>query len=807
MKKNSLQNLGNYLLWTLAILVLALLAWAVWLRLQYSYDGVLWSNKSGLVNRIDPSGPAAGLLEEGDRILAIDGKPISQVSSLYFGKQSGYPVTFSINRQGVRHSIDLLLAEPPWNVLITTLLPILVGLFFWVTGIIILVFQQNNFPAQLFTVICLIGSSLLAVGSISLIGPAQVKLLFYVLLWWMAPLLFHFHLLFPASNSTKSLHALRTSFYGIAALGTVMDLVFETAIVDAGFAYSAFYFFRRIWLALGFCGAVFLLIRVYMKEPTGTTRSQVGVVTLGGTLAFASFLSFTLIPEALFGKQILPYDISFLFLLAMPISYGYAIFRHRLIPLEKYVNRGATSALLLILLSGLYLVLNTVLVRLILSPLWDQTILNMILALFMAAIFGRLHRRLQVFVNYLFYGGWYDYQSAVKQISQTLEPVSDQQTLAQSLVREIQAAMQLECACILLIDGKEQGSSRGLVCQSCQSGLPQVSQLSSVGAILHYFQSNPTPIEPQNLRMGLGEETLSNVKSELLSCRKARLWIPIKSARQINGLLILGVRRGGSRFTTNDLEILDVISRQANIALDNIRLVAELYERDLERLRLHQQALRAGEKERKRLARELHDQIIQALVGFNFQLAELRRPLNPDLQTRLDQSQFEVRTIIGRLRRICADLRPPAMDSLGLVAVVRSQVRTTNETAPFRTTLEVEGDDKTELSEELIMCVYRVLQEALLNASKHSDAQRVQVKLCISPDQVSLVIKDDGKGFVVPDRLGQFTMDDHFGLLGMYERVELVNGKLNIQSYPKQGCQVTVEIPLLHKETISLVTN
>jgi signal transduction histidine kinase len=366
--------------------------------------------------------------------------------------------------------------------------------------------------------------------------------------------------------------------------------------------------------------------------------------------------------------------------------------------------------------------------------------------------------------------------------------------------------MQLECACILLVDGKERGSSRGLVCQSCQSGLPHVSQVSSVGTILHHFQNNPSPIEPQNLRRGLGEETLSNIETELLSCRKARLWIPIKSIRRINGLLILGVRRGGSRFTSSDLEILDVIGRQANIALDNIRLVAELNERDLERVRLHQQALRAGEKERKRLARELHDQIIQALVGFNFQLSELRRPLNPDLQTCFDQSQTEIRTIIGRLRQICADLRPPAMDSLGLVAVVRSQVRTMNETAPFRTTLEVEGDEKIELPEEVIMCVYRVLQEGLLNASKHSDARQVQVKLGISHNQVSLVVNDNGKGFVVPERLGQFTVDDHFGLLGMYERVELVNGKMDIQSCPGQGCQMIVEIPLSNKETASLVT-
>ena len=89
------------------------------------------------------------------------------------------------------------------------------------------------------------------------------------------------------------------------------------------------------------------------------------------------------------------------------------------------------------------------------------------------------------------------------------------------------------------------------------------------------------------------------------------------------------------------------------------------------------------------------------------------------------------------------------------------------------------------------MCIYRVLQEA----------QQVHVKLGISPNRVSLIVKDDGRCFMVPECIGEFTVDDHFGLLGIYEHVELLDGKLDIQSSLGRGCQITVGVPLRYKET------
>lgn len=784
-----------YILWILSILTLALMAWAVWLRSQSPYDGIEYSNVTSIVTSVDPNGPAAGLLEKGDLILAIDGKPLSQVTALHLGNRPGHAASFIIERQGQNLSFEIPLTKYPGIVFLKLLSPLLVSLLFWVFGLLIFVFQKEDIRAWFFTLICLLVSSLLATGSVSLIGPAPVKHLFYILLWWPTPLLFHFHLLFPFTKSTKLLRVFKTSLYAIAFLGTLLDLVFAPAIVDAGFAYPVLYLIRRTWLAAGFVGTVLLLARTYHGEPAGESRSQVGVVVLGSLLAIGPILSFTLIPEVLFGNQILPYAASFLFLSAMPASYGYAIYRFRLIPFDRYINRGVSTALLFTILSGLYLVINAILVRLIPSPLWEQPVVNMILVLLTAVILERLHQRLQAFVDYLFYGGWYDYQRVVTKVSQTLEPVRDAASLARSLSREIKATMQLECACIALVNGKDQSVNHPLEDPPCLSGNSRTCSLSPTGVITQYFQNYPVPVKSKDLSRRLVQEDVSEVERGLLACKYANLWMPIRSSGQITALLILSSKKGGAQFTSNDMEILEVIGRQAGIALENLRLVAELSVRDKERVKLHQQALRAAEGERKKLARELHDRTIQALIGVNFHLAELRRSLNLEMQNRVDQSQSDILSIIGDIRGICAELRPPAIDSFGLAAVVRSQVRLLNEKDSFHTVLEVRGDETMDLPEEVVICTYRVLQEALLNSLKHSDAQRVQVKLSISPDYVRLIVQDDGKGFLLPERLGQLALDDHFGLLGMYERVELVNGKLAVYSHPGQGCQIEVEIP------------
>jgi signal transduction histidine kinase len=163
-----------------------------------------------------------------------------------------------------------------------------------------------------------------------------------------------------------------------------------------------------------------------------------------------------------------------------------------------------------------------------------------------------------------------------------------------------------------------------------------------------------------------------------------------------------------------------------------------------------------------------------------------------------DDIQEEVRRIVEDLRAMIRALRPPALDNFGLVTAIRSHVRELGglgENAP-RIDLQVEGDAERWLPEDVQLCLYRVLQEALANVDRHALARHVQVVLDVQPRQVSLEIRDDGRGFRIPQPLGTLLEQDHFGLVGLRERLELVHGTLQIWSAPGEGTRLAASVPL-----------
>ena len=221
---------------------------------------------------------------------------------------------------------------------------------------------------------------------------------------------------------------------------------------------------------------------------------------------------------------------------------------------------------------------------------------------------------------------------------------------------------------------------------------------------------------------------------------------------------------------------------------------------------LRRQVLEARVEERKHIARELHDHIIQALVGLNYQLADLRAHPEPDSDMRLGMLQADLRQVLDDVRGICSNLRPSALQDQGLVAAVQSYVRELESQAPFHVVLEVVGDPEQWLDADASLCIFRVLQEALTNVLKHANARQVTVRLLICPDEVSLVVKDDGVGFRVPRCRERLLADRRFGLIGMRERLELVHGTLEMTSAPGQGTSIYAWIPVrqrVHRQMVS----
>lgn len=205
----------------------------------------------------------------------------------------------------------------------------------------------------------------------------------------------------------------------------------------------------------------------------------------------------------------------------------------------------------------------------------------------------------------------------------------------------------------------------------------------------------------------------------------------------------------------------------------------------------------AQEEERRRVARELHDESIQHWIALDQRLqmaaSRLRDQENPEAKLLAELHQV-VQAGVQDLRRISRGLRPIYLEDLGLVPAVDMLVRDVRESLRIPIQFEVQGHE-TRLGAEAELAVYRLVQEGLSNVSRHAKASRVQVKINFEPDLVHITVADDGRGFAPPDQLEELAAAGHYGLIGMKERTDALGGEIAIESSPDEGCTVSISIP------------
>ncbi len=257
------------------------------------------------------------------------------------------------------------------------------------------------------------------------------------------------------------------------------------------------------------------------------------------------------------------------------------------------------------------------------------------------------------------------------------------------------------------------------------------------------------------------------------------------------------VRRDGSEFwaSVTTAAIVD----QAGTLRGFAQVTRDLSERRLaeDALRhLSQRLLTAQEDERRRIARELHDEVGQVLTSVKLTLQWLQRELGPAAPARrLDDSLADVDRAIAGVRDLALQLRPALLDELGLASALRWYVDRCARAAPLQFELQLEAlDERLPLAVE-VAC-FRVAQEALTNVLRHAQAQRVTVALERRPAEVELRVRDDGRGFDGAALQARAARGECAGLSGMRERVGLLDGALTLESEVGRGCLVRACFPL-----------
>ncbi len=270
--------------------------------------------------------------------------------------------------------------------------------------------------------------------------------------------------------------------------------------------------------------------------------------------------------------------------------------------------------------------------------------------------------------------------------------------------------------------------------------------------------------------------------------------VPLRASASTVGLMNL-VLPGGRTFDERKLQILSAIGDQIGLAVERGLLFDEVTAKERSRGELLEKLLTAHEDERRRIARELHDEAGQSLTALivNLELAA-QEPSADRLRGQLGQLRELAERTLAEIRRLIYDLRPSILDDLGLVAALRWYAKNLLDPQGIAWTLSVSGVSGR-LPAKLETAAFRLVQEALTNVLKHAEASTVTVGMSAAGRELHVRIEDNGRGFD-PRRSRSADRSGGFGLLGMQERVELVGGRWEVQSTPGVGTVVTAVLPI-----------
>ena len=276
---------------------------------------------------------------------------------------------------------------------------------------------------------------------------------------------------------------------------------------------------------------------------------------------------------------------------------------------------------------------------------------------------------------------------------------------------------------------------------------------------------------------------------------KSQFIVPLKSKDKVIGTLSAAMY-ASKQFTPEERQLLIIIGLELGVAAEKAYLYQQSQKLQ-ESVRLYaNQISSAHEEERRRIARELHDDTIQTMVATSRHLDSLlsRNSIMPeeDLE-RLKKLQKEIDNALTRTRRFIQDLRPPTLEYLGLVPTLRELTAQVQEQSGIKVNLRQQGLKPNFTSKQELL-IYRIVQEALRNIWKHSEATLAEIVLIFSEGNTNVTISDNGKGIEV-GKDSTFLKSGKLGLMGMKERARLLGGNLTFSSKSNGGTMLTLDIP------------
>lgn len=474
-------------------------------------------------------------------------------------------------------------------------------------------------------------------------------------------------------------------------------------------------------------GAVFSLV-VRFRRTSGDERLQIKWFASASVLTLAFIVVYEEVPIATGGTyDVLFVALSLLVVPMIPVATGIAILRYRLYDIDLIINRTLVYGALTACVIGIYVLIVGYLGAFLRTN--DNLAISLVATGIVAVLFAPLRDRLQRGINRMMYGERDDPYGILSRLGQRLKATIEPAAVLPTIVETVAEALKLPYAAIAL-------AHDGRYSTVAEWGKPSG--------------------EPLVLPLTHGTETI--------------------------GELILSPRAPGEAFDTNDRRLLDDLARQSEVAVHAVRLT-----RDLQRSRAR--LVTAREEERRRLRRDLHDGLGPQLATLTLKLDAARNqiPHQPAVaEALLAELKRQTQGAIAEIRRLVYDLRPPALDDLGLIPALREQATSYSHN---RLTILIEAPEPLpSLPAAVEVAAFRIVQEALTNVVRHAGARTCRVSFSLG-DELHLQVLDDGIGLPLEPRAG-------VGLQSMRERAAELGGTCRVEPGHGGGTRVLASLPL-----------
>jgi signal transduction histidine kinase len=730
---------------------------------------------SAIISNLDPGGPGekAGLLV-GDEIVTIDGKEIKNLNiPVHQPKKPGEIEQYVIQRDHQTLTFPVQVGSYVDHLdYLTDIVPIqLLSLLICLLGLVLLFFSPpSDVRGRLIAIAwVLAGVALTATGpgysSCAWFAPNVAMLTFAISIFVATAA----HLYFPVpafSNRTRNF--IIWTLLGISiflVIAYLMEQIYfaihelnpPTSITFKAINYI-FYFSLLFDIGL-------LLKNHYFVEDQDIKR-QTSIIFLGTLIGFLPFLVFSALPVLIFGRGsefiLLPSNVSSLLLIFIPISYGYVIYQRKLLKIDFIINRVLVLFLLILLTLFASFTILSLISKLFHLPT-QMALAGSILCVLVALPSATLQKKIQVQVDRILYGGYYDYTTVTSDLSNRLAQTIDRSSFINLLTHELPEKMKVKKSTVLLLADNS---------LEIQGSHEHAFSVPLGDEICGKLATNQAPILAQNLWKLTGPDTIERWK--LLSW--AQLFVPIVHRDTLYGVLILGDRTSGEIYSNQDLQILGTVGQQAALSIANIILVEALRG-------LAQQMVRSDEEQRKKVARDLHDSVLQNLFFVKQRLSRS----DPEAASFVDHT-------ITMLRQTIKNQRSSLLDR-GLTLALQGLINHMEQLAEDDIAILWHNylDEEILLTDEKATSIYRIVQESLSNVLKHAQADKAIVTAKKDKGYLEIQIEDDGIGIASQN---QAQVGHHYGLLGMHERALMIGAEMSITSQPGMGTTVSVKIKL-----------